>query len=275
MADEGAEKVASINEGTKTDGAKRVRSSIEFPYGDLDDAIELAKAVQAVGGQSCTIDQLAAQVKQSANSGAFRLRTSYPRIFALAELDRGTMSLTELGLRILDPTQEERARAEAFLRVPLYKAIYEKYKGYTLPPPAALEREMAGLGVSAKQTDRARQVFDRSAQQANFYWSGKDRLVMPPLKDGPGSRPLDTGTPGATGAANSALGGGGGGGESELDLDPLLIALLKKIPIEGKGSWPAAQRIRWFRTFAMNVSQIYDEDDDPVEMEIKAAKADE
>jgi hypothetical protein len=35
------------------------------------------------------------------------------------------------------------------------------------------------------------------------------------------------------------------------------------------------QRVRWFKTFAMNVSQIYDPDDSPVEMEIKGLKAEE
>jgi hypothetical protein len=61
------------------------------------------------------------------------------------------------------------------------------------------------------------------------------------------------------------------GGGAELDLDALLIALLKKILSPDKG-WPAAQRVRWFRTFAMNVSQIYDEDDQPVEMKIEELK---
>jgi hypothetical protein len=42
----------------------------------------------------------------------------------------------------------------------------------------------------------------------------------------------------------------------ELVLDPLLISLLKKVPSPEKG-WPAPARVRWFRTFAMNVSQIY------------------
>jgi hypothetical protein len=68
-------------------------------------------------------------------------------------------------------------------------------------------------------------------------------------------------------------GGGTGGDQSvELNLDPLLIALLKKIPDAEKG-WPAPNRVRWFRTFAMNVSQIYDADEgEPVEMEIEIEK---
>jgi hypothetical protein len=44
---------------------------------------------------------------------------------------------------------------------------------------------------------------------------------------------------------------------------------LKKIPEPGK-QWPAQTRLRWFRTFAMNVSQIYDADEsEPVEMKIE------
>jgi hypothetical protein len=53
-----------------------------------------------------------------------------------------------------------------------------------------------------------------------------------------------------------------------LELDPLLIALLKKIPNAEKG-WPGPNRVRWFRTFAMNVSQIYDGDGEPVELKIE------
>jgi hypothetical protein len=57
---------------------------------------------------------------------------------------------------------------------------------------------------------------------------------------------------------------------NSLSLDPLLIELLKKIPPTESG-WPEAQRVRWFRTFAMNVSQIYD-NETPIELEIKVAK---
>jgi hypothetical protein len=46
---------------------------------------------------------------------------------------------------------------------------------------------------------------------------------------------------------------------------------LKKTPTSGE--WPAAQPVRWFRTLAMNVSQIYDEDSEPVEMKIDLDKA--
>jgi hypothetical protein len=154
----------------------------------------------------------------------------------------------------------------------LFKAIFDNYKGGVLPSqPAALEREIVGLGVSEKVKDRARQKFEKSAEQAGFFEHGKNRLVMPagaPIRE-PLREPAkeDDGGGGFVGS-----GGGGEGGGEKLDLDPLLIALLKKIPTAEKG-WPAPQRVRWFRTFAMNVSQIYDEDDSPVEMEIKGVEA--
>lgn len=46
------------------------------------------------------------------------------------------------------------------------------------------------------------------------------------------------------------------------------MMLLKKIP-NAENGWPGPQRLRWFRTFAMNVSQIYDDDLSPIELEIK------
>jgi hypothetical protein len=58
----------------------------------------------------------------------------------------------------------------------------------------------------------------------------------------------------------------------QLGLDPLLVALLKKVPSPDKG-WPGPARVRWFRTFAMNVSQIYHGDGEPVEMKIDLEKA--
>jgi hypothetical protein len=64
----------------------------------------------------------------------------------------------------------------------------------------------------------------------------------------------------------------GGGDGGDLHLDPLLMALLRKIP-QADAGWPADNRLRWFRTFAMNVSQVYD-DASPVELgiELKDAK---
>ena len=98
-----------------------------------------------------------------------------------------------MGRAIVDPQQERAERANAFLCVPLYKAIYEKYKGGVLPLPAALERDIIWLGVAEKQTGRARQVFERSSEQPNFFEHGKNRPVLPvvALRETPPEQPED------------------------------------------------------------------------------------
>jgi hypothetical protein len=82
---------------------------------------------------------------------------------------------------------------------------------------------MAGLGVAQKQTERARQVFQRSAEVAGFFEMDRSRLIMPTA----------TGEPSATEEKKEpekAGDGSGGGGVGDLGLDPLLVALLKKSP---------------------------------------------
>lgn len=164
----------------QADDGKREHSTITFPYSDLEAAVEVARAVYNRGGHGgCSVDELAAEMKQTI-SGAFRLKTGTAKIFDLIEKDgKSGFKLTELGRQIVSPDSDRVARAEAFMRVPLYAAVFEKYRGHLLPPPRALEREMQSLGVSSKQTDKARQAFERSARQAGYFDSGDDRLVRP------------------------------------------------------------------------------------------------
>lgn len=255
------ENIASVADATQDEGDGRQRSSIGFPYNNLGDAVEVAQAIHSNAGTGeCDDSQLSAWMNVSAKSSGYRIQVSASRMFGLVETNNGRHKLSPLGLTIVDPQQEREARARSFLAVPLYKAIFEKFKTGVLPPAAALERDLVGLGVAEKQTGRARQVFERSAEQAGFFEHGKNRLVMPAVavRDFV-PPPLDD--------DKKKGGDDGGDGIDRLGLDPLLIALLKKIPTSGE--WPAAQRVRWFRTFAMNVSQIYDEDDKPVEMKIE------
>jgi hypothetical protein len=266
------ENVSSIGANPKAEKQTRQRSTIAFPYTDLDSCVAMANAIHDhVGLGDCDDSQLAAWTNQSPKSSGFRIQMYAARGFGLLSGEGGRHKLTELGRAIVDPNQVREAKAKAFLAVPLFKAIFENFKGGVIPPASALEREIVSLGVSEKQKDRARQVLERSAEEAGFFEHGRNRLVMPGVpvrEDKPQSEKKDE----DGGNDNGGSGGGGGGGRgADLNLDPLLIELLKKIP-PAKESWPAAQRVRWFRTFAMNVSQIYDDDATPVELDIKAIK---
>lgn len=239
----------------------RARATIEFPYSDLGAAIDLCRTIQARAGTSCEIVQLASWMNQSATGGTFRTRLGAARLFGLIDTAQGRASLTTVGRDALDDASGPAARADAFLRVPLFRAMYDQYQGYALPPPAAIERQMEQLGVPPKQKERARQTFTKSAIYAGYIDQQTGRFVRPASAAPP---PPDVDDENTKKRHN-----GGGGDGSGLNLDPLLLALLRMIPTTESG-WPKEQRVRWFRTFAMNVSQVYDKPEEAVDLKIDA-----
>ena len=237
---------------------KRSRSKIAFVYNDLEAAVGLSDKLRAnAGSAACSVMQLATWMNQSAAGGTFRSILGAARAFGLVETRHGgTVSLTNLGQSVIDDAERPNALATAFLNVPLHAALYPQYEGHALPPSAAIERQIESLGVPPKQKERARQTFTKSAHFAGFIDSATGRFVRPSTAPS---------VPAASPAEPPKGGGNGNGGG--LNLDPLLVALLEKIPNVG-AEWPKGQRVRWFRTFAMNVSQIYDIGDEVVDLTI-------
>lgn len=126
---------------------KRERSTIRFPYVDLAGAEQIARAVHDnYGLGSCEQDQLAANLQTTTASSTFRQKLAGAGTFGLVRVRRQRVELTDLGKRIVDPDTQGAARVESFLRVPLYRAIFDRYRGVKLPPDAGLESEMVGLG---------------------------------------------------------------------------------------------------------------------------------
>jgi hypothetical protein len=231
---------------------KYERSTIEFPYLDLDDAVQVAKGIHQIGGTSCELVQLAAELKQAVNGGGFRARIVAARVYGVITSDRGTATLTDLGKRIADPTQEKAARADAFLTVPLYRAIYDKFKGAALPPVSALEAEIVALGVGSKLKDKARQVFQRSAREGGFFAYGTDRLVMPSTFGRP---------PKGEGATHEVRDQTRRITPVEEELHPFIQGLLRKLPTPDT-DWPIDSRSKWLETAANIFDLMYTDSDD-------------
>lgn len=241
---------ASANKSL-SDARHNDRSTIVFPYLDLDTAVAVARAVyERAGLGDCEVDELAAQMQQTV-SGAFRLKTATAKTFGVLEKgDRGSFKLSDLGRRIVSPETEDGARVDAFLNIPLYKAIFEKYRGHLLPPTKALEREMVNLGVAPKQADKARQTFERSARQADFFGHSEGRLVQPRLDRNPSQ---ETSAPQPAPAATRPVadeprkGGGSGREPPSSRLEYQLIDLLKR-PRIGDGERAAIWTLVQFLT---------------------------
>jgi hypothetical protein len=261
----------SMTEATKQadDGQPRQRSTISFPYVDMGAGLELASAIHGhVGLGECTEEQLAVWTNQSPKSSKFREQIRVARMAGVMEVDSGKCKLTDLGRAIVDPNKAGEAKARAFLNVPLFKAVFEKYSGGVLPPSAALERDIVGLGVSEKQKDRARQVLERSADQGGFFAHGKNRLVMPAVV-------VREEIPPAPEDKEKNRNGSNGGGHTPPTpptppRHPFIEGLLQSLP-KPEEDWPAAGRVKWLQT-AANIFDLIYKGDGGIKIELAMAQ---
>ena len=250
---------------SNTDGSnsprKRERSAIAFPYTDFDRCLKMAEAIHRQAGLvECSKSQLAAWIGKSPTSSVFRNSVAAAKLFGLIQKGESfdKIRITELGRQAIDSSSATAAKVTSFLKVPLFEALFEKYENYTIPATAGLEADIVSLGVPNKQKVRARQVFEASAKAAGFKEIAEDKLVMPITNQMSSSDTVQEHQETVDVPSVSS---------TKHDLDPLVQALLDKIPKEQQ--WPGQNRLRWFRTLAMVVSQVYDSGNELVELKIE------
>ena len=224
---------------------KRTRSTISFPYIALGGCLEVAAAVHEVGGDACEWNQVAAHLRVSAQGGAFRQKMLAAKTFGLIDYSGQDVTLTELGQRCIDENTTKGGCTDAFLHVPLFRQLFDRFDGIKTPPHAAIQRAMGELGVAPKQTAKARQAFIKSAREAGFFDINPDRLTKPSVEPS-GKTPLHN----AKGSSSN-----GDGGDPPIH-HPLINALLAQMPPAEKG-WEQAQCVVWLRTLLASISMIY------------------
>lgn len=243
---------------------KRERTQIDFPYADMASAEELTAILFEKGGGSAEPPQLAGWLDMSANGGTFRSRVSAARMFGFVETSRGSIEITDLGRRVADDAGAPSARAEAFLKVPLFEAMFQKNQGYGLPPAAAIERQMVEFGVPTKQKERARQVFQKSADRAQFIDQSSGRFIKPSVTPAPlrhQDRPPPPPPP-------SPPGGGGG-------YHPFIQGLLDELPdTEAFANWSIEEQAEWLRT-AAGIFKLMSKQKGRIEISVKNANPDQ
>lgn len=179
------------------------------------------------------------------------MRLLAAKTYGLLTYDRGIVQLTELGMRAADPLREKRARFDAFMSVGLYKRLFDRLNGQTLPPVAAIELMMERLGVSAKLKEKARQVFMRAAENAGLLELSSDRLSTPPGLD---AAPRQNDTPQQEEQKNK----GGGGDDGTPPLHPFIDGLLRTLP-KPETVWPTNARVKWLQAAANIFDPIYED----------------
>lgn len=243
--------ISAASDEAKKTADPRGRSTIEFPYLDLSNAVEVAHAIKAVGGTSADWNQLAVKLSMNPTGGGFRLRIMAAKVFGILEYARGHVELTELGIRIVDPHYDRQAKVDAFLRVPLFRSLFDKLNGQALPPASALERMAEQAGVAPKQKDKARQVFIRSAKQVGMFDLSSDRLAMPPGLNG-----QTTITPSPSGDADRRKEPPPPTPQGSHALPPFIKGLLDKLPTPDT-EWAIEARAKWLTTAANIFDLMY------------------
>jgi hypothetical protein len=156
---------------------------------------------------------------------------------------------------------------QAFLHVPLYNKLYERFKAYPLPSAIGIEQEMVGLGVSPKQKAKARQAFQRSAEQAGFLDESSSRLIKPSGLETQGTsavtrdtRPLAPApNPIVSSLPQNQYGGNGGGGNNGLQAlqDNHLVQGLFEELIPLDSPWTKEQHDEWIELAKVILKRIH------------------
>jgi hypothetical protein len=236
----------------------RVKSQIAFPYMDLDAAVSVATAIIGAGGVALSREQLAGVMGLSVGSGNFLQKVATARTFGLVTNAQGKYELSSLGFAIVDSAEkrQRKARTDSFLAVPLYRRVYDEFRGKQLPPrPHGLEQAFVRFGVSTKLVGTARVVFERAARQAGFFDAGPERLIEPIIGGAPSAErraaiddePQDEDT--GHGSTKSRI-------TSARILHPFIEGLLDALP-EPNTNWALEGRAKWLQAAAHNFDLMY------------------
>ena len=248
------------------------RSSVTYPYYDLDLSIEVAKSMHDKGGGTCSPDQLAAFLGyKTTKSGTYQTRTSAARQFGLIRSEGGVITVTDRAHQILSPVMPDdsvNAKAEAFLSVELFKKVFDKFKGMAIPPEIGLKNLLLqNYGFKQDRLVPAIRVLMDSAEQAGFFIISGDRtrLIRPATKS---SGTVNTGKAAkvpekqhAESPTDKPRFAGGGGGDGPAGVHSAIIGLLRELPSPGS-DWPVKQKTRFVKAFQATLDFIYPSDDD-------------
>lgn len=166
---------------------RRKSADIRFPFYSLADSLLVAKAIHEKGGGTANRDQLAAFLDYSTtNSGAFLSRIAAARLFDFITTEGSRFVITPLAEKVLmpvnPPEDTQGGLVDAFLNVPLFKAVFDEYKGKELPPEFGLKNLMrTKFGIVGRNVALAYRVLMDSADQAGFFATRgtKTHLIIP------------------------------------------------------------------------------------------------
>jgi hypothetical protein len=233
------------------------------PYFDLDDSIAVAKVVHDRGGGTCARDLVAASLGYSTTkSGAFSSRISAAKQFGLIRVEGDVIATTDRAISILHPVMESDAivgRRDAFLSVPLFQKVYDKFKGGSLPQEIGLQNLFKSeYKIGEERLKPALRVMLHSAEQAGFFSvaGNKSRMIAPTGVVHTGAGKLEAGASKADSEINLERQRASVPVEGPTGVHPALTAMLRELPRPGT-EWPPSKKDRFITAFRSILDVVY------------------
>ncbi len=160
----------------------RKRSVYLFPAYGFSTALDFARRVEEGGGGTLSEDVLAVGLGLSVKGSGFRLKSLTARQFHLLNKQGDTLSSTPTAKSILRPTSHSEAvngYRQAFMAIPLFRAVAERYRGQYLPDSQSLrnvlEREFQ---VDRGRVQQAEKLLMESARDTQVLTLSGDRAYL-------------------------------------------------------------------------------------------------
>jgi len=167
-------KAAAKTEPTKAP-AKQSRktyvSQADVPRYPISEALRVAQAISDEYGKQPTRPlDVAAAMGLTPTSGKFKMLTGASIAYGFTEggAQADEISLTELGLRVVAPTEDgddELAKREALLRPRVVGEFLERYDGSKLPKDTIGKNVLEQMGVTVNATERTFELIVSSANE--------------------------------------------------------------------------------------------------------------
>lgn len=251
----------------------QIKSNIVSPYFDLAASIEVAKTIHTQGGGQCTSDQLVHWLGYtSIKSGTYvtRVSAASSKYFGLIDYSAKKYSVSSRGRKIIFPVNsgdELSAKVEAFLSVPLFKKVFEEFRGKPLPPESGLKNLFTRYGILPDRVRLSVRIFLNSAEQAGFFNTSRDRsrLIEPTVINSVASELSNVDDPVTEVVGSSAIKQESNRiatiQPSSSEINPAILGLLQKLPTDGV-EWSKNEKARFLTAFTSFVDLFYPTNED-------------
>jgi len=142
---------------------------VDYPRSSLKRALEIANAVQELGG-SCTIETCADHLRKKI-SGSFNAQVSSATKYNFITSQKGTLTITSHYKKLsLAYSEDEKNQLlqESFFEIPVFKSIYERFVNGKLPVNTLDRILIREFEVPDKIANRVANYFIHAAKEANL-----------------------------------------------------------------------------------------------------------